>query len=153
MAFPSASTFDATPFFQTLVDQGDLPTNSFGIYLAKNGSELYLGGTNNKLYKGDFTYVPVTNVVRLCEVDPRFDDNNHTFQGQWETFSDALYLNGQQIAGSKDSVIDSGTSLIIGDNKSVTAFYAQIPGSTNLGSGLFSSAYIGQISLGHRKAN
>jgi len=35
----------------------------FGIKLASNGSELFLGGTNSKLYTGNFTWVPLTNQV------------------------------------------------------------------------------------------
>ena len=70
LAFPSLSVYGATPVFHTLAAQGSLPANTFGVYLAENGSELYLGGTNNKLHKGDFTHVPLTREVRLCRVVP-----------------------------------------------------------------------------------
>jgi hypothetical protein len=52
----------STPLFNSLVAQGVLPTNSFGLC----PTELYIGGTNSHLYQGDFTYVPVTQEVRLC---------------------------------------------------------------------------------------
>ncbi|KAH9054927.1 acid protease [Lactarius vividus] len=111
LAFPSVSNFGAIPVFQTLIAQGSFTTNSFGVCLTHTYSELYLGGTNNKLYKGDFTYVQLTN------------------EGYWQTNIDALYVNGQKIAGVTDSVIDTGTSLIIGDSKTVKALYDHIPGS------------------------
>ena len=62
LGFPSLSEYHATPFFSTLVAQGVLPTNSFGLC----SSDLYIGRINSKLYEGDFTNVPVTMEVRLC---------------------------------------------------------------------------------------
>jgi hypothetical protein len=153
LAFPNVAIFSASPFFQTLATQGALPTNSFGMYLAQNDSELYLGGTNDRLHKGNFTYAPLTQVVRLCRVDPRFDDNNHALQGYWETNFDALYLNGRKISGVRDAVIDSGTTQIVGDRETVQTFYDRIPGSADIGSGVYSGTYIRQLSLGHRETN
>jgi len=107
---------------------------------------LYIGGTNNKLHKGDFTYVPVTQEVRLCKKVPRFDVNYHTFQGYWQTNIDALYVNGNKFASTIDTIIDSGTSMIIGDNNTVQAVYHQIPGSYPIGSGYYSCTDIGRFS-------
>ncbi|KAI9438009.1 acid protease [Lactarius indigo] len=111
LAFPSLSSFGAIPIFQTLAAQGSFTSDSFGVYLARTYSELYLGGTNNNLYKGDFTYVQLTN------------------EGYWQTNMDALYVNRQKIADVTDVIIDTGSSLIVGDNKTVRALYNHIPGS------------------------
>ncbi|KAH9033421.1 acid protease [Lactarius pseudohatsudake] len=123
LAFPSISPYQATPVFLTLAAQGSLPSNAFGFYLANKGSELFLGGTNNKLHDADFTYVPVTN------------------EGYWETNVDALYVNGRKIAGVRDSIIDTGTTMILGDAKTVQAIYKHIPGSkpapADIGPGLY----------------
>ncbi|KAI9438022.1 acid protease [Lactarius indigo] len=113
LGFPSLSGYGATPLFHTLVAQGVLPTNSFGLC----PSELFIGGSNDQLHKGDFTYVPVTQ------------------EGYWQTNIDGIYLDGQQIASMTDAIIDSGTAMILGDNKTVTAFYNQIPGSYLIGDG------------------
>ncbi|KAF8266581.1 acid protease [Lactarius quietus] len=115
LAFPSLSMYGATPLFTTLVDQDVLPTNSFGLC----PTELFIGGTNSQLYKGNFTYVPVTQ------------------EAFWETNIDALYLNGQKIASTINTIIDSGTAMILGDNKTVQAFYNQIPGAYPIGSGFY----------------
>ncbi|KAI9449173.1 acid protease [Lactarius psammicola] len=122
LAFPSLSAYNATPVFYTLAAQGSLPSNTFGVYLADNGSELYLGGTNNELHRGDFVHVPVTH------------------EDFWQTRFDALYLNGRKIAGARDLIIDTGNTLILGDNKTVQAIYDHIPGSalaTDIGPGLY----------------
>jgi hypothetical protein len=142
LAFPSLSEFKASPIFHTLVDQHTLPADYFGLYLAEEGSELYFGGTNDKLYKGDFAYTPVTHAVRLCRVVPRFDAYDHTLQSYWTTYFDALYLDEQQIADGRELIIDSGTSVIVGDNKTVQAIYDSIPGSADIGSGFYSCTYI-----------
>jgi len=120
LAFPSMSAYGDSPLFQTLVAQGSLPANSFGMYLSQNYSELYLAGRNNKLYKGDFTYVPVTH------------------EGYWQTQFEALYFHNKKIASISDAVIDSGTTMILGNRKAVQAFYHHIPGSAPLKSGLYS---------------
>ena len=65
MAYQSASAFNSPPLFQTLVAQGSVTQPQFAFKLAETGAELYLGGTNPELYKGCFTYVPVTEQVSL----------------------------------------------------------------------------------------
>jgi cathepsin D len=65
MAYQSISVFNTTPVFQTLVAQGQVTEPQFAFRLAETGRELFLGGTNPAFYKGDFTYVPVTNRVSL----------------------------------------------------------------------------------------
>ncbi|KAI9449175.1 acid protease [Lactarius psammicola] len=112
LAFPSLSAYGATPVFQTLAAQGSFPTDSFGVYLAHSYSELYLGGTNNKFYKGDFTYLPLTH------------------EGYWQTKIDSINVNRLNVAIVTDSVVDTGTSLILGDNKTVQAIYDHVPGSS-----------------------
>ena len=63
LAFQSLSRFNASPVFQTLISEGVLTSKVFGFKLAPNGSELFLGGTNSKLYTGNFTWVSLTNQV------------------------------------------------------------------------------------------
>jgi aspartyl protease len=65
LAFPSLSAFNASPVFQTLISGGVVSSPVFGFKLAPNGSELFLGGTNNKLYTGNFTWVPLT--IQVCD--------------------------------------------------------------------------------------
>ena len=63
MAFQSVSKYGADSVFQTLVSQGAVPEPVFAFKLASSGSELRVGGVNSALYKGSFTYTPVTQQV------------------------------------------------------------------------------------------
>jgi len=40
-----------------------------------------------------------------------------------------VYFNEQEVAGVTDAIFDTGTSLIVGDNRTVQAIYDKIPGS------------------------
>lgn len=63
MAFQSLSSYGASPVFQTLVSEGQVPEPVFSFKLSSSGAELYIGGANSELYTGNFTYTPVTQRV------------------------------------------------------------------------------------------
>ncbi|KAI0318418.1 acid protease [Amylostereum chailletii] len=111
MGFKSISDYNADPPFQSFIAAGATDSPVFGFKLSDSGAELYLGGTNSKLYSGDFTYVPVTQ------------------EGYWQVALDAFSVNGDSVVSSTSSIIDTGTTLIIGDTASVKSVYAQIDGS------------------------
>jgi cathepsin D len=69
MAFPEISEFNAPPVFQTLVAEGQTTQPVFGVKLATNGSELFLGGVHTSLFSGAFTFINVTQEV--CSSFPR----------------------------------------------------------------------------------
>ena len=66
MGFQSISVFGAPPPIQNLISLHALTKPMFGFKLASSGSELFIGGVNSDLYKGEFTWVPVTKAV--CHV-------------------------------------------------------------------------------------
>ncbi|KAH9059067.1 acid protease [Lactarius vividus] len=117
MGYESLSNYGASPVFQSLVSQGQVTTPVFSFYLAESGSELYVGGTNQDLYTGSFTYMPVTT------------------QAYWQGLFDNISVNGRAVVGREDAVIDTGTTQVVGDTQSVQAIYDQIPGSKYAGSG------------------
>jgi len=63
LAFPSVSRFGEDPLFQSLVSQNSLTNPTFSFKLSSSGAEMYIGGTNDILYNGVITYIPVTNAV------------------------------------------------------------------------------------------
>lgn len=60
LAYPSLSQFRQNPYFVNAKAQGSVKAGVFAFKLAKSGSELYLGGTNSKLYSGSIEYHSVT---------------------------------------------------------------------------------------------
>lgn len=50
-------------------------------------------------------------------------------QGYWQVDLDSVALNGNTTVSQISSIIDTGTTQIIGDTANVAAIYAQIPGA------------------------
>jgi len=111
------------PFFQTLISDNRTTNPVFAFKLSTDGAELSMGGTDRSLYSGDFTYVKVYQ------------------KGYWEVALDAVSINGQPTISKLDSIIDTGTTLLIGDPKNVAKFYAAIPGSQNASSAVGEGFY------------
>lgn len=124
MGFQSISVYNSPPLFQTLVQNNALAQPMFAFKLAEQDSELFIGGTNTALYTGNFSYTNVTE------------------QGYWQVNLDAVSANGTPAVNNLSAIIDSGTTLIIGDTDSVSQFYKAIPGAKDatdtVGAGFFS---------------
>ena len=72
LGFKEISPFNATPFFETLVDQGQLEEPVFGFFLAESDSEFIIGGRDSSRFSGNLTYVNVNRTVRIFEVSLAF---------------------------------------------------------------------------------
>ncbi|XP_074041020.1 uncharacterized protein [Leptinotarsa decemlineata] len=107
MAYDTISVRKVRPFFYNLVDKKLVAQPVFSFYLNRGpmaifGGELILGGSDPELYKGNFTYVPVTR------------------QGYWQIKMDYLSLYGLLFCHSNcQAIVDTGTSLIIGPKKDI----------------------------------
>ncbi|KZT59560.1 acid protease [Calocera cornea HHB12733] len=124
LAYPSLSAFNDTPFFSTLMAQGTPDSGVFAFKLSDTGSELWLGGSDAPFVQGPIDWTPVTK------------------QKYWEVGVDALRVGYEDTAaGNFSAIIDTGTTLVIGDSARVGAFYALIPGAkedASVGSGFYS---------------
>ena len=60
-------------------------------------------------------------------------------QGYWQGSFGGISVNGKTVIGSESTIIDTGTTQVIGDTQSVQAIYDKIPGSQNAGDGLWTS--------------
>ncbi|EKM50158.1 uncharacterized protein PHACADRAFT_213911 [Phanerochaete carnosa HHB-10118-sp] len=116
MAYQSISEYNSPPVFQSLVAQKQISTPVFSFKLSSSGAELLLGGADSNLYTGGFTYVPVTT------------------QGYWQVKLDAVSVNSSTPVKNVQSVIDTGTTLIVANASQVKQFYATIPGSKDASS-------------------
>lgn len=138
MGFQSLSSSGATPFWEVLVKQGKLSSNSFSFTLARNigtvssatatspGGIFTLGEIDKNQYTGNINYVDIPNGLE-----------NQIGLGYWTIPMDALNVNNNNIPiGNGEatySAIDTGTTLIGGPNAAVASLYNSIQGSQPLG--------------------
>ncbi|KAG1865394.1 aspartic peptidase domain-containing protein [Suillus subluteus] len=108
MSLRSNSDFYADSVFETLVAQKAVPEPVFAFKLASSGSELRIGGVNSALYEGEFTYTPVTK------------------KGFWQLTGDAIGINGKEIVTGFSAIVDTGTTVILGNFTYVSQLYADI---------------------------
>ncbi|KAH7928167.1 acid protease [Leucogyrophana mollusca] len=118
LAFKLVSTYNSDSVFQTLVAQGAVPQSIFSFKLATSGSELRIGGMNNALYTGGFTWTDVTE------------------EGYWQIDVDGISANGNETLKGLSAIVDTGTTLILGQTSSVQQFYDAV-GGTDVGGGLY----------------
>ncbi|KIM63745.1 hypothetical protein SCLCIDRAFT_1213897, partial [Scleroderma citrinum Foug A] len=118
MAFEILSIYHANPVIQTLISNNALPDPVFAFSLASSGAELRIGGVNSALYTGSLTYTPVTQ------------------KGFWQISGDTINVNGNPTITSFSAVVDSGTTLILGNLGTVGQFYSGL-NVTDLGNGFY----------------
>ncbi|KAF9222826.1 Asp-domain-containing protein [Gyrodon lividus] len=120
MAFQAISDYYQSPFFQSLVTEGQTDEPIFAFSFAAPGPELYIGGTNPDMYNGDFAWAPVTQ------------------QGYWQVKIDSVVGNGQNVLTNVAGIIDTGSDLVYGPTSDVAALYAAIGGTPfRAGQGLY----------------
>ena len=113
MAFPVISQLAHDPFFQTASEQHSVSLSSFAFYLASTNSELHLGGPDSNLFTGSIETHPLS-----------------TDRGFWQIGNAHIDVNGNRVAlRGLETIIDSGTSIIVGPTDQVAEFYQQVPGS------------------------
>ena len=96
------------------MNQHHVKAGEFAFKLAPKGtaSELYLGGTNHKLYSGSIEYHKVD-----------------TSTGFWQLTGASAYVGGKAVVKKFETIIDSGTTIMYGPPAAVKKVYAAIPGS------------------------
>jgi hypothetical protein len=123
MAWPEIAVINnTTPVMNTLQDQKSLKHGEFGFKLSQSDSVLYLG-----------TADPVVSGIKLNSIPV-------TQKGFWQVELDSVKVQGGAIVSHLPAIIDTGSTLIIGDTKSVDAIYKSIPGSrpaNSLGEGVY----------------
>ncbi|XP_050321969.1 lysosomal aspartic protease-like [Bactrocera neohumeralis] len=103
MGYQAFASDRVAPPFYNLWSQHLISKDIFSFYLARNGSsqqggELILGGSDPKYYRGNISYVPVTQ------------------QGYWQFKVDSIAVNGTTVKQNFQAIADTGTSLIaVGD--------------------------------------
>ncbi|KAI1791329.1 protease [Ganoderma leucocontextum] len=112
LAFPAISNLKHNPFFFTAVSQGTAKEARFGFKLSQSGSELYIGGTNTGLYRGNIEYHKISSS-----------------NGFWQIGGASVKVSGQVVARSFDTIIDSGSTIITAPQDAALAFWESVDGA------------------------
>lgn len=117
MGYPQIAEINATvPLINTLIREDAIAIGEFGFKLADTDSVLYLGDVDQSASAGPLNFIPVTE------------------KGYWQVTMDSVHVNGKTALPSSSAIIDTGTSLIVGNPTSVSQFYESIPGAKDAGS-------------------
>ena len=82
------------------MNSGSLDANVFAFYLGNNSpGQLVIGGVDDTKYTGDFSYLPVVDMVK-------------GLRGYWEIAMDDFQISGSTVIATKRAIVDSGTSLL-----------------------------------------
>ncbi|VDC07600.1 unnamed protein product [Peniophora sp. CBMAI 1063] len=133
LAFQNLAVSQATPFWEALVNAGELSSPEMGFYLTRflddatsstetdPGGTFTLGGTNSSLFKGD---------IQFNEIPSGFQPSF------WLQTVSGLTVNGNSVSIGSDAdniaAIDTGTTLLGGPTAAVEAFWAQVTGARQL---------------------
>ncbi|CAJ2631784.1 unnamed protein product [Trifolium pratense] len=106
LGFQEISVGRALPVWYNMVEQHLVSEKVFSFWLngnpnAKKGGELVFGGVDPKHFKGNHTYVPVTE------------------KGYWQIEMGDFFIGGSSTGGCA-AIVDSGTSLLAGPTAVVT---------------------------------
>merc|ERR1711937_89855 len=120
MGWDDISVDGVTTPLRSLVNSKALDANVFAFYLGSGGAagELMLGGVDDTKYTGDFSYLPVQEMVPGKT-------------GYWEVVMDDVQINGQSVISTKRGVVDSGTSLLAVPKSDIKAI-AKLLGAKSL---------------------
>ncbi|XP_038703706.1 aspartic proteinase-like [Tripterygium wilfordii] len=110
LGFQEISVGNAIPVWYNMVNQGLVKDPVFSFWLNRNvkgheGGEIVFGGVDEKHYKGDHTYVPVTQ------------------KGYWQFDMGDVLIDGETTGFCADgcsAIADSGTSLLAGPTTIIT---------------------------------
>ncbi|RHY34871.1 hypothetical protein DYB32_002399 [Aphanomyces invadans] len=106
LAFDSISVDHLKTPFHRLLDTLDRPV--FAFYLGNNQpGELTFGELDPKHYKGDITYVELSN------------------ETYWQIALDSIKVGNSEVSGKSQAIVDSGTSLLAGPKALVKSLAKQ----------------------------
>ncbi|XP_071569188.1 lysosomal aspartic protease-like [Temnothorax nylanderi] len=114
MGFPALSAFKQPSVFQNMIDREMVSQPIFSFYLNRNltdvfGGELILGGTDSSHYKGEFTYVNVTQKKYWQITMDKFQIKNYT-----------------SCSESCQAIVDTGYTRIAGPQLTIEVIYKEI---------------------------
>lgn len=135
LAFPAIASTRSTPFWQNLLNEGQLEAPEFSFWMTRlngdptageneNGGVFTLGGTNSSLFSGEIEFLDLATGSAF--------GNTPTY---WLLPLQTVTVQGSPVSGLATgsnalSAIDTGTTLIGGPSDDVERIWSQVPGST-----------------------
>ncbi|KYM89487.1 Lysosomal aspartic protease [Atta colombica] len=123
LSYPILSPEGVIPLFSNMINQQLVKNPIFSFYIKQHvflnpnvkwDGELILGGSDNRLYLGDFTYVDVTQ------------------KEYWQFTLDKIKMEDKILCeNSCQAIVDTGTSLIIGPSTDITIINRRIGADHN----------------------
>lgn len=108
LGFDSISVNGVKTVFHNAIEQGSVKTPMFAFYLGDNhDGELTFGGYDDKKFTGDLTWVKLAKST------------------YWQVDMSGVKI-GSYSTGPTNAIVDSGTSLLIGPTKEITAIASTI---------------------------
>ncbi|TMS21982.1 Pepsin A [Larimichthys crocea] len=132
LAYPRLSASGATPVFDNMMKEGLVNQDMFSVYLSSNsqqGSVVTFGGSDPNHYTGSISWIPLSNEL------------------YWQITVDSVTVNGQVVAcnGGCQAIVDTGTSLIVGPQSSISNINSYVGASSQNGDYVVNCNSIGQM--------
>jgi hypothetical protein len=111
LGFPSLAANGLQPPFANMMQSGFLDEPVFSMYLPKSDSEsgeILFGGVNPNQFEGSLFYQPLTE------------------ESHWQIEADRMTVGGTNFMSTKTTIIDSGTSVLVGPVDEVALFIKSI---------------------------
>uniref|UniRef100_A0AAQ4PN68 Peptidase A1 domain-containing protein n=1 Tax=Gasterosteus aculeatus aculeatus TaxID=481459 RepID=A0AAQ4PN68_GASAC len=132
LAYPRLSASGATPVFDNMMREGLVNQDLFSVYLSSDsqqGSVVTFGGVDPNHYSGPISWIPLSNEL------------------YWQITVDSVTVNGQVVAcnGGCQAIVDTGTSLIVGPQSSISSINSRVGARSQNGDYLVNCNGIAQM--------
>ncbi|GJJ14503.1 hypothetical protein Clacol_008767 [Clathrus columnatus] len=113
LGYPAISRLGQDPFINTAIKQGVIPNGEFAFKVASKDSSLFIGGVDHSKFTGSIEFHSVLNET-----------------GFWQMGNASIVVGSKAVVSNFETIIDSGTSNIVGPPSDVAKLYSTIPNAT-----------------------
>ncbi|XP_033988712.1 pepsin A-like [Trematomus bernacchii] len=132
LAYPRLAASGATPVFDNMMSENLVNKDMFSVYLssdAQQGSVVTFGGVDPNHYSGSISWIPLSREL------------------YWQITVDSVTVNGEVVAcnGGCQAIVDTGTSLIVGPQSSISNINSKVGATDHNGDYLVNCNSIAQL--------
>lgn len=134
LAFNQLSQQKVTTPFDDLATQGQIKQKLFGVHLSRNADgtndgEITFGSTDATKFTGNIAFANVLSGAAATAGGGE--------AGLWQVNMDGASVDGTNVVGGRQAIIDTGTTLVLAPPADATAIHAPIQGAQTDGQGGF----------------